>query len=252
MSITYRWWCTSQTDGVKIPRKELIYMSLRARIDHVWEAPDLDSFFKQFKKIQSKKIKKGGIIFYQGDETNKITYIKKGFVKLFQTAEDGREPVVYLYGPGSILGLRALTSADHTYWHSSEALSDCEVVSLQVEEYKEILSKNPENIVDLLYLFIQRLNYTERRLYGFVTAETIARVAAFLYDCTLRFGIKKNGTINIPIPLTHQVIAEFVGSARESVTISLNKLIKENVLMHTRGSIVITNEKKLKRYSNVG
>ncbi len=220
--------------------------SLRNRLDNFWETPDFSSFFTKFTKQKPRKIKKGNTIFYQGDETNRLTYIKKGFVKLYQTAEDGREPVVYLYGPQSILGLRALTSEDHAYWHSSEALTDCEVITINAEEYKDILSVNPEYIIDLLYLFIQRLNYTERRLYGFITAETTSRVASFLYDCMLRFGEKKGGKVNIPIPLTHQLISEFVGSARESVTVALNKLVKQGIITHSRGEITIINKSKLK------
>lgn len=224
---------------------------LQQRLDAVWETPDFDSFFKELIKRPVRKIKKGDTLFYQGDETSKLTYIKSGFVKLFQTAEDGREPVVYLYGPPTILGLRALTSKDHTYWHSSEALTDCEIISVPVEEYKTILANHPEYIVDLLYLFIQRLNYTERRLYGFITAETTTRVAAFLYDCALRFGEKNGQKISIPVPLTHQLISEFVGAARESVTISLNKLVKEGIVAHTRGSVIVLNFPKLEIHAGI-
>lgn len=225
--------------------------SLQNRLDHIWEAPDFDSFFKSFAKTPIRKIKKSGTLFFQGDESNKIMYLKSGFVKLFQTTEDGREPVVYLYGPGSILGLRALTSQDHVYWHGSETLTDCEIVIMKTEQYKEILSSHPEYIVDLLYLFIQRLNYTERRLYGFITAEITTRVAAFLYDCALRFGQEKTGKISIPIPLTHQLVAEFVGSARESVTIALNKLVKNGDVVYARGEISVLNMEKLKETAKI-
>lgn len=224
---------------------------LRKRLDAVWETPDFNSFFEKQKNLKVRKIKKSDTIFYQGDETNRITYIKSGFVKLFQSAEDGREPVVYLYGPDSILGLRALTSEERSYWHSSEALTDCEIVSMSADEYKDILAQHPEYLVDLLYLFIQRLNYTERRLYGFVTAETTTRVCAFLYDCMLRFGIKKGKKIEIPIPLTHQLISEFVGAARESITISLNKLVKQGVITHARGEVVVLNKQKLKSLARI-
>lgn len=223
--------------------------TLQNRLDNIWEEPSFESFFATYVKRAPLKIKKGNTLFYQGEETNKITYIKRGFVKLFQTAEDGHEPVAYLYGSKSILGLRSLTSKDHTYWHSAEALTDIEVINISAEEYKKALVLHPEYIIDLLYSFIQRLNYTERRLYGFVTAETTTRVAAFLYDCMFRFGEKKNGTVLIPIPLTHQLISEFVGSARESVTISLNKIVKENIITHSRGNITVLSAAKLKKHA---
>lgn len=225
--------------------------SLKLRLDHVWETPDFASFFKEFPKNSIRKIKKGDTLFYQSDETSKIIYLKSGFVKLYQTTEDGHEPVVYLYGPQSVLGLRALTSKEHTYWHTSEALTDCEIIIISAEDYKEKLAGEPEHIVDLLYLFIQRLNYTERRLYGFIAAETTTRVAAFLYDCALRYGVAQKDEILIPIPLTHQVISEFVGAARESVTISFNKLIKDGVMEHARGQMIVKNMEKLQKKAQI-
>lgn len=221
------------------------------RLNRVWETPDFTSFFEKYAKKPVRKIKKGDTLFYQGDETGKVFYLKTGFVKLSQMAEDGHEPVIYLYGPESLLGLRALTAKEPSHWHTCEALTDCEVTTITVEEYKEALSEHPEYIIDLLYSFIQRLNYTERRLYGFVTAETISRVSAFLYDCVIRFGEKHDDVITIPAPLTHQLIAEFVGSARESVTIALNKLVKQGIITHTRGSVTVTSLEKLKSHSGI-
>lgn len=226
-------------------------IDIRSKLDHVWEKPDFDSFFSQFSTKKPLKIKKGNTVFYEGEETGKVFYLKSGFVKLFQSAEDGHEPVVYLYGPGSLLGLRALTAKDDIHWHTCETLTDCEVISMNAIEYKEILSKNPEHLIDLLYLFIQRLNYTERRLFGFVTAETTTRVCAFLYDCALRFGVKKGAKTLIPVPLTHQLISEFVGAARESITISMNKLVKQGVITHARGEVTVLDEKKLKFHAKI-
>lgn len=232
--------------------KDFIFMStLLKRLENIWESPDFNTFFKNYAKKSPRKVKKGDTLFYQGDETGKVFFLKKGFVKLFQMSEDGHEPVIYLYGPESLLGLRALTAKDPSHWHTCEAITDCEVVIMSAEEYRKILSDNPEYIIDLLYSYIQRLNYTERRLYGFVTAETVSRVAAFLYDSMLRFGEKKEKAVLIPIPLTHQLVSEFVGSARESVTIALNKLVKENVITHTRGSITVLSTDRLKTHAGI-
>ncbi len=225
---------------------ENLMSTLRKRLDAVWESPDLDAFFKKYSLKKPIRIKKGNNIFYEGEETTRLFYIKKGFIKLYQSAEDGHEPVVYLYGPQSLLGLRALTAKDQAYWHTCEALTDCEVVAITTDEYKDVLAAHPEYMIDLLQMFIQRLNYTERRLFGFVTAETTTRVSAFLYDCMLRFGIKKGNKTLIPVPLTHQLISEFVGAARESITISMNKLVKQGVITHARGEVSVLDGQKLK------
>lgn len=210
---------------------------LRTRLERIWKAPDFTAFFQKYAKRAPLNIKKGNIIFYQGDQPDRIYFIKEGFVKLYKMSEEGKDTVIYLYGPGSILGVRALTSEDERLRHSAEAITDVEIITMGRREYLLLALEHPEYIVDLLHVFIERLNYTERKLEGFILTDATARVANFLADCAKRFG-------TLP-PLTHQLIADFVGSFRETVTVALNRLQKEKILKVERGKITILNLKKL-------
>ena len=98
------------------------------RLNSLWKGPDFSDFFEKYSKRAPLKIKKNATIFYEGDLPEKIYFVKKGYVKLYRMAESGRDAAIYLYGPGSILGLRAVTSRDGILRHSAEALTDCEVV----------------------------------------------------------------------------------------------------------------------------
>ncbi len=216
------------------------------RLKNLWIEPDFTYFFKKFAKRPPLLIKAGKTIFYEGDEPGKLYFVKKGFVKMYRMSEEGRSTVIYLYGPGSLLGVRALTSEDRQLKHTAEAMTDVEIITLSEEDYLNALSTNPEYLVDLLQVFIKRLNYTERKLEGFILTDVTARVASFLYDLVIRFGINKNGKVDLPLPLTHQTIAEFVGAFRETVTLAMNRLRKEAILDDKRGKITILNTKKLK------
>ncbi|MEK7573243.1 MAG: Crp/Fnr family transcriptional regulator [Patescibacteria group bacterium] len=221
------------------------------RLGKIWEPADFTQLFEKFGKRTPLKIKKGNTILYQGDIPDRLYFIKKGYIKLYRLSEDGKDPITYLYGPGSIVGIRALTSQDKELKHNAEALTDVEIVTIPRGEYIDIISENPEYLLDLLNVFIDRLNYSEQKIEGFVTKDATSRIANFLYYVANRFGEKNGKTITIPIPLTHQLVAEFVGSARETVTIALNKLEKEKIIKAQRGQIIISNIKKLNSYSKL-
>lgn len=223
-------------------------LKLVERLSTIWQKPDFKTFFEKYSKKKSVLIKKNTIIFNDGQLLDNIYYIKTGFVKLYRLSENGRESTIYLYGPGQILGIRALTSEDESAKHYAESITDLKIVTLSRKEYLEIVKENPQYLIDLLHVFIDRLNYTERKLEGFILTDNTARVASFLLDCMTRFC--KNGDKVLPIPLTHQRIAEFVGSFRETVTVSLNKLEKEKVLKMEKGKVTILDTKKLKQYVN--
>lgn len=218
---------------------------LSKRLHSLYEGADFFSFFEKYAKKPARKYRKGTTLFYEGDPTDKIYFIKSGFIKLYRVSKKGRDAVIYLYGPGSILGLRALTAKDRILRHSADTLTECEINSITRDEYIEILSENPENIIDLMHMFIQRLNNAERKLEGFILTDTLARVANFLYDCAHRFGVKQENLIVLPLPLTHQRIADFVGTFRETATIAINKLEDEKIIKSEKGKITIYDMKKL-------
>lgn len=223
---------------------------IKRRIETIWQAPNFLPLFQKYAKRTPIRIKKGSSIFYEGDEPNRLYFVKSGFVKLFRVSRAGKDATVYLYGPGSLLAIRALTSKDRALKHSAQAITDVEIITISREDYLSAVSAHPEFLVDLMYVFIERLNYTERKLEGFITADATARVANFLLDCTKRFGIKKRTNIILPFSLTHQLIADFVGSFRETVTVALILLKKEEVIGIDRSKLTIRNIAKLRQYAS--
>lgn len=224
--------------------------SLANRLDKIWRNANFNKFFETFSKRTGIHIKKGTVLFNEGEPLNKIYFIKKGFVKLYRLSNGGRETTIYLYGPGQILGVRALTSEDECARHFAEAITDLEISIMTRKEYLETLSSHPEYLIDLLHVFIDRLNYTEMKLEGFIITDSSARVAYFLLDIAKRFCTGKTQNFELPLKLTHQRIAEFVGSVRETVTLTLNKLEKEGILKDNRGKITILNLSKLKKIAS--
>jgi CRP/FNR family transcriptional regulator, cyclic AMP receptor protein len=217
------------------------------RLSSLWQGGDFQDFFDQIDKRVHYSVKKGTVLFNEGEPLSKIFFIKKGFVKLYRLSSEGRETTIYLYGPGQILGVRALTTEDECARHFAEAITDLDLIIIYRQDYLEALKTNPEYLLDLLHVFIDRLNYTERKLEGFIITDVTSRVAYFLLDIAQRFCEGKVKNFQLPLPLTHQRIAEFVGSFRETVTLSLNKLQKEGVLIDERGKITILDLEKLKK-----
>lgn len=223
---------------------------LEKRLGNIWEPPDLFSFFKKFAKRPARFYRKGTIIFSSDDPLSGVFFIEEGFVKLYRVSDEGRETVIYLTGPGNLLGLRALLSESECAHHYTEALTDVKIYNMKRSEYLEVLKEHPEFLVDLVHMYVERLNHTEQRLEGFIATDSISRIAVFLHDLSSRFG-KKNAKkeIEIPLPMTHQRIGEFVGAFRETVSVAVKRLQNEKVLKMERGKVIILNPKRLESYA---
>ena len=218
---------------------------LKKRLETIWEKPDLSLFFKTHSKKPPRLIKKGTVLFNPGDPLQGTFFIEEGFIKLYEISDEGKETIIYLTGPGNMLSLRSIVSKEHTAHQYTEAITDVRLYTITIEELHDILLNHPEYLVDLIHVVIDRLNHAERRVEGFIAGDVTIRVANFLYDAAMRFGQRLDGKVSFPVAFTHQRIAEFVGSFRETVTLALNKLQKEGLVKLSRGKIVILDLEEL-------
>lgn len=226
--------------------------ALKKRLDAMWELPNFTSVFQNGATRPTHTIKKGTLIFNEGDPLGRLYLIKEGYVKLYRLMREGRDGTTYLLGPGHIIGLRALLSADESAKHNAEAITNVEILTISRKQYLDAASKNPELLVDLMHAYIERLNYTEQKLVGFMFTDATVRVAHFLLNCYKRFGKKDAKLAVIPVPLTHQLIADFVGAFRETVSVALKKLENQNLIKVDKGKIIINDLKKLEKFTEKG
>lgn len=223
--------------------------TLFAEIARISDPPQFAACFATHSSRPSLALKKGSVLFYEGDHAAKFYLIKKGFIKLSRATHEGRESIVYLYGPGSLPGMGVLMSKTLTYTNTAEALTDCQIAVIDFDRFIIALSQDPVYIVELLRAYAQRLRYAERQLEIFVLTNVTARIAHFFYESSVRYGVTRRNKMIFPLKLSHQRIADFVGSYRETVTISMKKLVKARAITYNRGDITITDLNKLKSIS---
>lgn len=223
---------------------------LRKRLEKIWDLPDFTALFHAKAKHPAHIVKKGTLLFNEGDPLGRLYFIKDGFVKLYRLTEEGRDGTTYLLGPGNIIGLRALLSEDESAKHNAEALTNVSIMTISSRDFFDAAAENPAFLVDLMHAYIERLDYTEQKLVGFMFTDATARVAHFLVNCAARFGKKNKAKIVLPVPLTHQLIADFVGAFRETVSVAINRLEKERVITIAKGIVIIQNIEKLKQYAS--
>lgn len=218
---------------------------VRNRLDHIWQPPDFATFFATYATHPPHRFKEGALLFSAYNPLERLIFLQEGYVKLYRLSEEGRETIIYLYGPGAVLGFRSITSQDKYTQHTAEAMSDITTITMSHQEYFTIVEQHPEYLIDLMHVAQERLTYTEKKLEMFITKDATTRIAHFFYDCITRFCTNQKPPITIPFSLTHQRIAEFVGCFRETVSLSLKKLEQDGILAVHRGEVTIKNIAKL-------
>lgn len=171
-------------------------------------------------RIQKISLRRGEVLFVEGDEGDRLYIITEGKIKLGHSSEDGRESLLAILGPGEMIGELTLFDPGKRST-TATAVSPAAMLCLDHSDLVQILDTNPEVAKHLLRALAQRLRRTNESLSDLVFSDVPGRVAKALLDLAERFGTPSDDGTHVPHDLTQEELAQLVGASRETVNKSL-------------------------------
>ena len=166
------------------------------------------------------KLRRGEVLFREGDSGDKLYIVTEGKVKLGRTSVDGRENLLAILGPGQMFGELSLfdpgpRSATVT------AVTDTVFASLSHADLLRWLEGRPVVARGLLAQIAGRLRKANDVNADLVFSDVPGRVAKALLDLADRFGRTADDGVHVHHDLTQEELAQLVGASRETVNKAL-------------------------------
>lgn len=169
--------------------------------------------------------------------------VGSGRVRLFRRQGDRELTLDYL-GAGELLGETVLFEESPPEAVATDAV---EAVRIPVGVVRELLSGDAAFAVRMLDLVGERRLIAERRIHSLLTRSVESRVAEFLLHAASRHGVPDSRGTLIGVKFTHQEIANYVGSTRETVTLILGDLKRRGLVSTEHRRVVLTDADGLSR-----
>lgn len=182
---------------------------------------------QEFSNIQ--KCNKDEIIFLESEQGNKLYLIISGLFKVFKTGVNGRDKTLNLLGKGEFFGMAALFS-DGLRTNSVQALTDGELVSIERDKYKEVISNFPDVALKTIGVLSSQLQHANQEIKDLTFKTIEARLKSTLLELGDKFGVKEENCIQIEQQFTHQELADIVGTTRETVTKMLGSMQSDGLI----------------------
>jgi len=177
-------------------------------------------------------------VYLPGDASDTVYLLKVGRVKISRLTEEGKELTLAILEPGEVFGeLEVLEGSPRDT--VAEALEDISVCVMQRQDFEEVLQKNPDLTIKLTKLIGFRLKKIENRIEDLVFKDVPVRLAHLLLNLSEEFGQKVDGEIQLRIRMTHQELANLIGSTRETVSATLNDFKRQGLIRQDRRTIII-------------
>ena len=192
----------------------------------------------------TKIIKKGEVIFDEGDKINGVFCIKDGICKLSKLSENGKDQIVKLVVKGELLGQRSLISNERANLQAT-ALNDMEVCFIPKEEIINDLQKNASFTYDVLQQMAHDLRDSDNIIVNMAQKSVRQRMAEVLVNIHGNFGTNPDGTLSVL--LSREDFASLVGTATESAIRVLSQFKKEGLIKTVGKQIIILDLDELSR-----
>jgi CRP/FNR family transcriptional regulator len=185
-------------------------------------------------------------VFTEGTEVEAIYFVISGLVKTFKTDEAGRERIVSILREGEMFPHTALFS-EQPYPASAETIAPSVLLALPKRSFEFFLEQHPAPTIRIIRLMSDKIVELQKRLQEAGSFDAHDRGLRFLADLAEHCGERRGNAIHIRLPLTHQDIANAIGTSRETVSRMLNRLKRDGILEAARSGIVIHDPEALRR-----
>jgi CRP/FNR family cyclic AMP-dependent transcriptional regulator len=181
-----------------------------------------------------------GQIIYSPEQVSTSFYLViNGKVKVCRISDDERQVVVDIYRTDDFFGETAFLDAQLRD-EQAVALENTTLMSWTTSEIEDIATRSPRLATTLLRILAKRSIEFGHRIES-LSADTIARrLARALVRFSERMGRRnaEDGSVQM-MPLTHELLSQYVGTSRENITLYMNQFRRQGYLDYSRRGIFL-------------
>ncbi len=190
--------------------------------------------------VSTEIVDRSKTIFFPGDPAERVYLIKRGAVRLSRVYETGEEITVALLRENSLFGVLSLLTGHRSdrFYHAI-AFTRVELVSAPAISVRNAIEQDASVGLLLLQGLSSRVLQTETMIETLTHRDMSSRLSSFLLVLCRDFGVPGEKGVTIDLRLSHQAIAEAIGSTRVTITILLGELKSSSLLAIDRKKITV-------------
>lgn len=183
----------------------------------------------------------GAVLFVEGQAPRGVYLICSGRVKLSTTSRDGKTLILRIAQAGEVLGLHATVSGK-PYELTGETLQPCQLDFIRREDFLKFLQHHADACLNAAEHLSKNCQSAYEMIRSLGLSHSVSeKLARLLLEWSSDGDATEEG-IRIKVALTHEEIAQLIGTSRETVTRVLGEF-REKKLAQLRGSTLMILDK---------
>ena len=186
----------------------------------------------------------GAVLFVEGQVPRGVYVLCQGRLKLTTSNRDGKTLIMKIVQPGEILGIQSVVTGE-PYELAVETLQPSQLAFISRADFLRFIKEHADACLHVA----QQLSNECQSAYQVIRSMGLSHsVSEKLARLVLQWSDGApviDGSIRIKVSLTHEEMAQLIGTSRETVTRILGELKKQRVLELKGSTLLIRNRAAL-------
>ncbi len=176
-----------------------------------------------------RQLNKGALIFQAADPSTHVYLLETGRAKIFHLSPAGREVLLWFCFPGEIFGLAEIFQNEDRQ-ASAQVCENSILLRISREDFRAFVEQRPAVALQVIDLLSTRVRDLGRMMQEIVANDVTGRVMTLLARLTSRYGRRMGDEVCLDVHITHQDMADMIGTTRQTVTSTLSVLKRSGAL----------------------
>lgn len=204
-----------------------------------------DALARLAERLELREVRRRDVIYLPGDPGSSLFVVNGGRVKISKVTRDGKALTLSYCGPSELFGETCLVGGGPRE-EMAEAMENSMVTEIERADFEKLLQTYPQLGAHMTSLLASRRLELENKLETLVFRDVTSKLAELLLQLAQEYGVEDARGTMVALKITHQELANLIGSTRETVSLTLSQFKKKNLICTEGRKVIISDHENLR------
>lgn len=189
--------------------------------------------------VEMNEIRRRQVVYIPGDAGQRVYFLNGGRIKISKVTRDGRELTLAYRVPGEIFGELCIGEGKPRE-EMAEAMENALVTQIDRQTFEKLVDRHPQLAWALMRIAIDRRAEVENKVARLIFRDVNSKLADLLLSLGREYGVEDARGTLVAIKITHQEMANLIGSTRETVSLTLSHFKKQGLIAMEGRKVIVT------------
>ena len=185
------------------------------------------------------------VVYLPGDPGNSMFIVNGGRIKISKVTRDGKALTLNYVGPSEVFGETCLIEGGPRE-EMAEAMENSMITELERADVEKLLQNHAQLGFQMTRILAQRRRELENKLETLVFRDVTSKLAELLLALAEEYGVEDSRGTMVALKITHQELANLIGSTRETVSLTLSTFKKRKYIVTEGRKVIISDSEGLR------